>query len=49
MPEHDASSHGADAWRYLSVAYQHGLVTAQKDDGSAYHDWSNFYRKQRAG
>lgn len=44
IPEHDWSSHGADAWRYLSVAYQHGLVTAQKESIS-HQEWSDYYSR----
>lgn len=43
-PVHNWASHGADAFRYLSVAYKHGLVNVGSG-GDDMADWRSFYRK----
>ncbi len=43
-PKHDWASHPADAWRYLAIAYQQGLVTSGSPDNS-HADWSEYYRR----
>jgi len=44
-PEHDWSSHGADAFRYLSAAVRGGMVSAiQPGAGkTGYTEWANYY------
>ncbi len=43
-PVHDASSNGADAFRYMALALKYNL-TNLNSDSSSYHDWEDFYSK----
>jgi len=42
QPSHTWASHPADAFRYLAIAFQLGIVKMSSDN--SYGDWSNYYR-----
>jgi len=49
MPEHDASSNGADAFRMAAIAFKYNLtdmLQAVGTEGASIDDWSSYYGRE---
>ena len=44
QPEHDASSNGADAFRYLAQGVQSGIVNMAARTANSHEYWKNYYK-----